>query len=242
MRCCAGAPSWAGEDMQIESLIKIVYRRFLEKQALTSGKCLDEEELALFLQDDMDERHSKRVEAHLALCRRCAEITALYCRADKLQEQVVPARLIAKAKALAGEGLIFDVALRLKESFMELLRTTGNVIRAGDITPVPVLRGRGIREFKEEISLVREFEGIKISLSIDRKDKNRIRIAVILSDKVSLRPITDLRIALFKDNKELESYLAKSGTAVFDGLSYGLYALEISRRDNRIGIIKLEIR
>jgi hypothetical protein len=228
--------------MQTEDLVRNVYRRFLEKQVSSPSKCLSEEELALFLQGDMDEKTSRGVEAHIALCSRCAEIAALYYRAGKLQEQVVPEQVVEKAKTLVGESLIFEAAVRLKGKFMELLRTTSDAMRVGDIAPVPVLRGRGIREFKEEISLVKEFEEIRIALKLDKKDKDRIRIGVVLSDKVSLSPITDLRVALFRENKELESYFARSGTAVFEGLSYGLYTLEISRRDNRIGIIKLEIR
>ena len=228
--------------MQIEVLVKGVYGRFLEKRALAKSKCLSEEELALFLQGDMEERPSRRVEAHIALCGRCAEIAALYCKADELQEQAVPEQVIEKAKALSGERLIFEVALRLKEKFMELLKTTGDVIRRGDMAPVPVLRGRGISELKEEISLVKEFEEIRIALKLDKKDKDRVRISVVLSEKASLRPITDLRVALFRKSLELESYFARSGAAVFEGLTYGLYTLEISRRDNRIGIIKLEIK
>ena len=228
--------------MQIEVLVKNVYGRFLEKRALTLNKCLSEEELALFLLGDMDGGISRRAQAHIALCSRCAELTALYCKADRAQGQIVPGQLVEKAKALVGERLIFEVGLRLKEKFMELLKTTGDVIRGGDMAPVPVLRGRGFREFKEEISLVKEFEEIRITLSIDKKDKDRIRIGVVLSDKVSLAPIKDLRIALFRENMELESYFAKSGAAVFEGLTYGLYTLEISRRNNRIGIIKLEIK
>lgn len=228
--------------MQIEVLVKNVYGRFLEKQPAVLNKCLSEEELALFLQGDMDERPSRRVEAHIGLCSRCAEIAALYCRTHKFQEQVVPEQVIEKAKALVGERLIFEVALRLKEQFIELLKTTGDIIRRGDMAPVPVLRGRGIREFKEEISLVKEFEEIRIALKLDKKDKDRIRIGVSLSHKTSLRPITDLRVALFRQNLELESYFARSGAVVFEGLIYGLYTLEISRRDNRIGIIKLEIK
>jgi len=142
----------------------------------------------------------------------------------------------------AQQASILDVVVAIRQEALALLRTTAKVMLDKEIVPLPVLRGRGITEFKEELILVKDLAGVKITLYIEKKDKNKVRIKVILADRKNRRLLGDLRISLFRDNTELESYAVRSGMVIFEGLTLGIYTLEILRKGSSIGMIKIELK
>jgi hypothetical protein len=137
---------------------------------------------------------------------------------------------------------ILEVILVLKEKSFQILKTTGDVIIDNEVIPLPVLRSRQITEFPEEARLIKEFEGIKISVYIQKKDVHKVKVNLNLLDKINLLPIDGLRLTLLKDSQEIESYDAISGSAVFDNLGFGRYVIEILRAGNKLGAINLEIK
>ncbi|MFH1339268.1 MAG: zf-HC2 domain-containing protein [Candidatus Omnitrophota bacterium] len=227
-----------------EEVIKMVYGFYRKKRNNADLPCPEEETLVCFCEGKLSKDESKRVQEHLAACGRCAEAVSLFCQ--KIEEQrEVPGFLIEKAKSLVKEmpfSSIFEVVLALKEKGLQILRTTGDVIVGNEIMPYPVYRRRKMPESTEEIDLIKELENIKITINIQKKDKDKVRLSLVLADKVSLQPLSDLRLALLKDGSELESYEAASGSAAFDNVGFGYYDIEILQRDKKLSVIRLEIK
>lgn len=227
-----------------EEVIKMIYRLYRKRHNQTASFCPDEETLACFCEGKLSKTESKRVQEHLPACNRCADVIALFYQ--KLEQDIeVPEFLIQRAKSLLKQtplSNIFEVVLALKEKAMQILGTTGDVIVDNEIIPLPVLRSRQISEFAEEIKLIKELENTKITIHIQKKDKDKIRINLGFVDKTNLRPLTDLRLALFKDESELESYEVTTGSAVFDEVGFGRYDIQINRKDEKLGVIRLEIK
>lgn len=206
--------------------------------------CPEEETLVCFCEGRLSKDESKRVQEHLAACGRCAETVSLFCQ--KIDEQrEVPGFLIEKAKGLVEDAPafgIFEVILALKEKALQILSTTGDVIVGNEIMPLAVYRRRPTPELTEEINLIKELENIKITINIRKIDKDKVRLSLVLADKASLRPLSDLRLALLKEGSELESYEAASGSAAFDNVGFGHYDIEISQRGRKLSVIHLEIK
>jgi len=227
-----------------EEVIKMVYGLYRKKHNNTNLPCPDEETLVCFCEGRLSKGESRHVQEHLATCRRCAEIVSLLCQKIEEQKQV-PEFLIEKAKSLVRDkpfSSIFEVVLALKEKALQILSTTGDVIVDNEIIPYPVFRRRQISEFTEEINLIKELENIKITINIQKRDKDKIRINLGLVDKVSLQPLSGLRLALLKEGQEIESYEVTSGNAVFDKLGFGRYDIQILRKEEKPGVISIEIK
>lgn len=227
-----------------EEVIKMVYGFYRKVRNDADSPCPEEETLACFCEGRLSKDESKRVQEHLAACSRCTETVSLFCQ--KIEEQrEVPGFLIEKAKGLVEDApalSILEVILALKEKALQILSTTGDVIVGNEIMPLSVLRSRKISEFTEEIDLIKELENIKITVNIQKKDKDKVRLRLVIADKVSLKPLSDLRLTLLKDGSELESYDAASGSAAFDNVGFGHYDVEISQRDKKLSVIHLEIK
>jgi hypothetical protein len=110
------------------------------------------------------------------------------------------------------------------------------------LSPLAVLRSRDIKEFRQEIVIVKNFGELKIEAGIERKDAQSICIFISLSDKSSARPREDLRLSLFRKDTELESYVSKSGRVSFSPLVPGRYTIKISSVKGQIARIALQIK
>ena len=206
--------------------------------------CPKEEDLACFCEGRLSRRESRKIQEHLISCPRCAEAAAIFSK-DFGDEKDAPEVLITKAKGLIKDALppeIFEVIIALKEEALEVLKTGGDIIIDNEIIPLPVLRSRQISKFPQEIKLIKEFQDSRVTLEIMRKENKRLRISLRLEDKTFRRPLRGLRIALFKKSKELESYEATTGQAVFDSVLAGEYGIRIFCENEVIGDIRLEIK
>lgn len=229
---------------RIEEVIRMIYRLCRKRWNKTSSSCPNEETLACFSEGKLSDSESKAIQQHLISCPRCAEIVSLFCRRFT-EEKDVPEFLIRRAKGLVSEKSfpnILDVVLVLKEKALQILGTTGDIILDNQIMPLPVLRSRQITDFPQEIRLIKEFNDIKLTLNIQKLDKDKIRVNLDLMHKISLMPLGGLCIVLLKDNQELESYEDVLGNATFDKVGFGRYIVQIMRKDKRIGSITLEIK
>ena len=228
----------------IEEVIKMINRLYRKNHNQANSPCPDEEALVCFAEGRLSKDESRKIQEHLVSCRHCAEAVSLFCQKSE-EKREVPEFLIEKAKSLVEEKslpIILKVVLALKEKALQILEAGGDVVLDNEIIPLPVLRSRQISEFPEEIKLIKEFKDIKITLHIQKKDKDDIRINLNLVDKASLAPLGDLRLALLKGTQEIESYAAASGNVIFDKVSFGRYAIKVSRKDNKLGVINLEIK
>ena len=75
-----------------------------------------------------------------------------------------------------------------------------------------------------------------------RKDSDNLKVNVCVLNKAGLKPLINIRLTLIKENKEIESYEAASGSAVFNKLNFGQYAILATYKNEEIGVVKLEIK
>ncbi|MFC1657881.1 hypothetical protein ACFL1D_00695 [Candidatus Omnitrophota bacterium] len=229
---------------KIKEVIRMVYGFYRKRQDRGDSPCPDEEMLACFSEGKLSKSESKEIQGHLLSCSRCAEVVSLlYHRLG--EEKTVPEFLIQNAKGLlAGSSPpnILKVILALKEKAIQILKTSGDIILDNEIMPLPVLRSRKISDFTEDVKLIKKSGDLEISMLIQKQDKDRVRLNLNLLDKASLLPAEGLRLTLFRNGEETESYEAVFGKAMFDNLGIGRYVIEISRQQDKLGTVDLEIR
>ncbi|TRZ49072.1 hypothetical protein D4Q80_02705, partial [bacterium] len=137
---------------------------------------------------------------------------------------------------------IWEVVLQLKEKALEILSTTGDVLVGRELVPVPVLRSRKIKEFKDEVTILKDFRSIRLEAKIENKRGKAFSVTIMAKERETSKVLKDLRITLLKDDVELESYVADSGSVIFDNVLLGKYTLEVSNIDDKLATLLLDVR
>ncbi len=230
-------------ENKLEKLIGIVYRKWKAEQADKLHP--DEEAFVSFIEGRLSPKDSEGFKLHLVKCARCSEVLGIQMKIGALEEKEVPEELLDRVKDLVKEGSacdILEVVLRLKENMIELLNTVGDVLVGQELIPAPVLRSRKIKDFKDEIVILKDFKNIRVEAKIENKQAKAFNLSVVVKEKSTQRTIKNLRISLIKDDAELESYLADSGRVSFEHVLIGKYIIEIASPQEKIATILLDIK
>ncbi|MFH1888483.1 MAG: hypothetical protein ABH806_00165 [Candidatus Omnitrophota bacterium] len=229
----------------LERLIRIVYKKWKQAHRLTQESHPDEEAWVCFFDGRLSAQEDERIKEHLISCEFCSEIVAAVARSEPVPVKTLPKDLAERAKDLVVSQERFSVAeiiILLKEKMLEILSITGDVLVGEEFVPAPVLRSRKIKEFKDEITILKDFKDIRVEVKIQNKLGQSFDLFVFVKDKQSHRIIKDLRITLLKGDLELESYLTASDKVIFEHVLAGKYTVEISNADNKIASVLLDIR
>ncbi|MCX5700335.1 MAG: anti-sigma factor [Candidatus Omnitrophica bacterium] len=229
---------------KFEELVKLLYRR-AKKRSRIEGEHPDDETFACFLDGVLPSEESERIKTHLLTCESCAEILALSLNSEKSEALDVPEELLCRVRALldAGNKLnVFEILLRLKENVFEVINTTGDILMGQELIPAPVLRSRNIKDFKGEVVILKNIGDKKIEVRIENKGDKYFNVIIKVADKRSQDAIKDLRVSLFKDNLELESYSGAVGPVVFEHILLGRYSLEVLSDKGKLASIILDIK
>ncbi|MBI3990533.1 MAG: zf-HC2 domain-containing protein [Candidatus Omnitrophica bacterium] len=231
---------------KLEELIKAAYKKWKRDYCPTWQFHPDEEALACFLEGVLPKEENERIKEHLIGCEACAEAFAIQLKLKPLSKERVPEELIERAKNLVmrqqDASSIVEIALKLGEKALELLRVTGDVLVGEELVPAPVLRSRNIKEFKDEITILKDFKDIRVEVKIENKGGRAFDLIVFVKDKQTHHIIKDLRVTLLKEDLELESYLSRTNKVTFEHILAGKYIVEISNVDNKIASILLDIK
>lgn len=232
---------------RLERLIKAAYKKWRSRRLKAGQAHPDEEALACFLENKLSAQESESIEEHLTGCDACAEILAVSIKAGLKVglEKNVPEELARRVKDLAGRenGLfVLEAVLQLKEKFLEILSATGDILVGREFVPAPVLRSRKIRDFKDEVTILKDFKDIRVEARIENRNGRAFDLAITVKDKHTHRVIRDLRVALLKDDLELESYLTDLSSVSFENVLAGKYVIQISNIEDRVASIILDIR
>ena len=229
---------------KFERLIKMIYKKC--KAGWGKGQAHpDEEALACFLEGRLSEDENERIRAHLVSCDSCAEAVALNLEIKPAEMKEVPLELMGRVKGLfdsQSETAPLEIALRLKEKLLEILNTTGDILVGRELVPAPVLRTRSIKNFKDEVTILKDFKDIRVEVRIENKGAGAFNLIVTAKQKLDLKIIKDLRVTLLKDDLELESYLTGSGSVTFEHVLLGRYKVEISTLENKLASVLLDIK
>lgn len=230
---------------KLEQFIKRVYRGWKAKQPEAEARHPDEETLVCFLEGRLAVAECEKLKLHLISCDSCAEAVALGIGLTPGEAKEVPIEALERLKATLRpkeQISIWEVVLQLKEKALEILSTTGDVLVGRELVPAPVLRSRKIKEFKDEVTILKDFAGIRLEAKIENKHGKAFSVTIMAKERETSKVLKDLRITLLKDEVELESYVADSGSVIFDNVLLGKYTLEVSNIDEKLATLLLDVR
>jgi len=229
----------------LEKLIKIVYKNWKLDQPKVEELHPDEETFACFLAGRLPPKETERIRAHLIGCQRCAEVFAVSSKLEVVENQLAPEQLVQEAKRLIEEQdklSILEICLKFKEKVLEILNTTGDILVGQELVPAPVLRSRKAKDFKDEVTILKDFKDIRVEVKIENKGRQAFDLTVLVKEKESQKVIKDLRVTLLRDDLELESYLNDPGKVIFENVLLGKYTVEISTLESKLASVLLEIK
>jgi hypothetical protein len=230
---------------QIEKLIKVAYKKWKTEHLKAHNVHPDEEAWVCFLEGMLSREESEPLKAHLLSCDSCAEAFSIQVRLKPTSLKDVPAELLQRMKNLVASEerpSILDIVLRLGEKALEILNTTGDVLVGQEFVPALVLRSRQIKDFKDEVTILKDFKDIRVELKLENKAGEAFDLTVFIKDKQTHRVIKDLRVTLLKDDLELESYLTSSDRVIFEHVLVGKYTVEISNIESKVASVLLDIK
>ena len=230
---------------RLEKLIKLAYKGWKSDQSNKDKEHPDEEALTCFIEGKLTAEENDLIKEHLILCDNCAQAVALNLAVAGAETKEVPEELLNRLKNLLAsqcETCALDIILRLKENMLEMINTTGDVLVGLELMPAPVLRSRSIKDFKDEVTILKDFKDIRVEVKVENKGGQEFNLNILVRQKQTQKTIKDLRVTLIKDDLELESYLTDSGSVIFEHVLIGKYAVEISTIDNKLASILLDIK
>jgi hypothetical protein len=230
---------------QLEKIIKVAYKKWKSEHLKADSVHPDEETWACFLEGRLTQEENERIKTHLISCDSCAEVLVTQVRLKPQPVKGLPEELLERVKNLVGAEdklSVVEIVIMLKEKALEILSTTGDVLVGQEFVPAPVLRSRQLKEFKDEVTILKDFKDIRVEVKIENKQAQAFDLIVFVKDKQTQRIIKDLRVTLLKDDLELESYLTTSDKVIFEHTLAGKYIVEISNIENKIASILLDIR
>jgi len=228
-----------------ERLVKVIYREWRRDSRCGEPHHPDEETLAGFADNILSAEEKKVVQEHLFVCDRCAELLSTQLRIQPHLSLDVPAPLLVKVKALVEEAArenILEILIKLKEKALEIIQTSGDILLGQELVPAPVLRSRKINEFKEEVSILKDLQQIRVMAKIQNKSTKCFNLTITVTDKQILKADKNLRVTLIKGGLELESYINESGSSFFENIQPGDYQVEISRQAEKLAVIDLKVK
>ena len=229
----------------LEKLIKIVYKKWKLDQPKATQPHPDEETLAYFIEGRLTPKENERIQTHLIGCERCAEVFTISSKLEVIENQVAPEQLVQEAKRLIKEEdwlSILEIGLRFKEKAIEIMNTTGDILVGQEFVPAPVLRSRKVKDFKDEVTILKDFKDIRVEVKIENKAGEAFDLTVLVKEKETQKIIKDLRVTLLRQDLELESYLNDSGKVIFENVLLGKYTVEISTLESKLASVLLEIK
>lgn len=228
-----------------EKIARIIYRERKSALPEVGQNHPSEEELACFLEDKLPVKDKDIVCKHLLSCKVCMERVSIQLKLQPQASLDVPKALLDKIKRLVnakvGEDLLV-IFLQLRDKALEIIQSSGDILLGQERVSALVLRSRKINEFKEEVSVVKDFSRVRILAKIQNKSAKSFNLTITVTDKFSKKGNRELRVTLFKDALELESYLPDSGSSFFENIAPGDYSVEVSRQGQREAVIDLKVK
>lgn len=209
--------------------------------------CTEEEVLVDYLEGRLSKRERWEVERHLTECDACLEEAVI---TKEIIQTVTPHKLDAVPENVTRRTVEAVMALKHKsllerasEQISLLVSRWSKVLteslprRGPSLAPV---RGSKIVISDDLILLNKSFSDLAVEIEIEKLDQQRASILVKLSkDYLPAKPI---RVTLFRDGREISSYLFTGFTALFEDISFGHYTLVFSRDGQRVGEYPFEIK
>lgn len=228
-----------------EQVAKIIYREWKTARHLRVKEHPQEEGLASFLEDKLPLAEKNLIQQHLLSCDQCAEYLSTQLKIQAHLSLDLPDALLEKIRRLVGQDTrenLLEIFIKLKSKALEIIQSTGDVLLGQELVPGPILRSRKINEFKEEVSILKDLQQVRILAKIQHKSTKSFNLTITVKDKQSQKIEKNLRVTLIKDGLELESYVNDSESSFFENILPGDYTVEVSRQGQRVAVIDLKVK
>ena len=228
----------------LEGLIRLVYRRWKYRHLKREETHPDGEALVSFLDGKLPLEEAEALKVHLIHCEDCAEIVGLNLASSDAPDNELSIGLVNLARENFGvkELPALEIVLRLKEKMLEVLSASGEILLGQEMLPAAVLRSRNISEFKDEVVILKDFKDIRVQIKIENKSGKYFNVNIQAKSKQRKEVIKDLRVTLFKEDIELESYLNDSGVVIFEHVLLGKYKVELADLERNLASVLLDVR
>ena len=230
---------------KLEKLVEVVYKKWRLERPKIDEPHPDEEMLVCFLEGRLSDNDNQQIKMHLINCDSCLEVFLLNLKLKASEIKDVPQDLLERVKGLltaTEESRVLEIILKLKEEILEIIHTTGDVLVGQEFMPACLLRSRSIKDFKDEVHILKDFKDIRVELKLENKGGKFFNLIIKAREKPTQKVLKDLRVTLIKDDVELESYLTDSGSVTFEHVFLGKYTLEISSVENKLASVLLDIK
>lgn len=209
------------------------------KESKTKSPCPDEESLAAFVEQKLPESEYGVLCAHLLACETCRDM-ATVALGETPAGVRVPVEVMRRVIELfPAEKSAWEVVVRFASDFVEVLKNSG--ARTQYFAPAAAGARSGSVSKANLVACSRNVSGIDTELEIERLDGEMGELKVNFREGGGI-PSPPVRVTLKKDGKELASYLAAKGAAVFERVPLGMYNISISRKGVSLGEIALEMK
>lgn len=224
------------DEKKLEGIITDLLRR--ERGSAPRRNCPAEEELAGYLEGNLDEKAGIQLEAHLAVCSLCVENIVAVCKSGAaIDMEKAPRQLVARAMALfPGRETLVDLAVRLVKDSIELLNTSARVISK----PIPAVRGEVISAKGNALQVEQEVGRFRVAVELDLKEPGVCQLVANVTNE-SGEPAEGVRLSLSAGEREQASFLTRGGVVVFDRIAPGEYSIAVSEAGNAVGRIRLNL-
>lgn len=230
---------------KIEKLIKVVYRKWKAGMPGAFHSHPLEETFASFLDGRLSQEEARALRDHLISCRNCAEAIEVQLKLNKVDLTDIPVELQSWARNLvasADKSSFLEIILRLKGKLWEVLSTSGDILLGQELVPAPVLRSRQKENLKDEVTILKDFQDIRVEVKIENRGERVFDLTIMAREKQTQLPVKDLRFTLIRDELELESYYTDLGKITFEHVLLGRYVVEVSSLGDKLASILLDIK
>lgn len=232
---------------KIERIIEAVHRLWQSRHASGGSGHPDEETLACFRDKLLSPEEYRTIEQHVAQCQRCAELFGLAVKMAPDASVEVPPEVGERLRALVGvpkspAQLCAEICVALGTKTLEIIATTADVLVDQEVIPGAVLRSREVREFRDEVVVLKDVRDMRLEVRIAAKSSACAAVSVVVKERQTLVLIKNIRVRLVKEGVELESYAGDSGRVCFEDVRPGRYTLEILEEGTAAAAVVIDIR
>ncbi|MBU1124480.1 MAG: hypothetical protein KKC84_00465 [Candidatus Omnitrophica bacterium] len=232
-------------ENNLEKLIARVYSGWRAVHSREHKSHPDEESWVCFLAGKSSPEEVAAIKEHVTTCHLCAEKLVIDIHTQPQVWQEVPRELIKKAQGLVAacdQASILQIILRMREHILEMISTTGDVLVGHELIPAPVLRSRKIKDFKDEVTILKDIDQLRVEVKIENESSKSFSAMVRITQKQTQETLKDLRITLIKDDRELESYVTGSGMVTFEHVKVGVYKIEVTDLTDTLAMVVIDMR
>jgi len=211
--------------------------------------CPDEEVLSDYLQGALEDSVKNDVELHLSQCPRCLDtvLSAL----DSFEEELIPKDYTVpygvRKRVLT---LVPSDRKKLLIAMWETVRQAGASLHKSFLSIVlpkqqeEFVYVRGSQQVISQnlVVLERVFKDIKLDIEIENIGSNASDIKVTASHPDSGSPLHGVRLNLCNNDREIASFIAFQGEALFERITFGNYRLMAWQNNRKIGEVLLNIK